>query len=176
MAGPVGCGGGSGGVECPAVVGGVGEAEAGESGEVGGGGEEGEVGGDAEPATRAGAAAAVAAAHQVGEFAFDFGSDGPVVGFPRGSRWRARAAVSLAVPLGGRNGAERAGLPLPGSASCRRAGPTRKRKQPEAPARRACGHLAAAGNAAWSRRTGAVTTVALPVALPATTRNRFAHP
>lgn len=63
---------------------GVGEAEGGESGEVDGGGEEGEVGGDAVPAAYAGASAAVAAAHEVGDFAFDFGSGGPVVGLPGG--------------------------------------------------------------------------------------------
>ena len=74
---------GSGGVEGPAA-GVVGQMEGGESGEVGGGGQEGEVCADAFAAVHAGAAAAVAAAHEVGEFAFDFGAGGPVVGLPDG--------------------------------------------------------------------------------------------
>src|SRR3954470_832943 len=81
----LGRGGGlSGVVDGPAAVWGVGEAECGESGEVDRGGEEVEVGGDAEPAAHAGASAAVAAAHEVGDFTFDFGSGGAVVGLPGG--------------------------------------------------------------------------------------------
>jgi len=57
----------------------MGQAEHGESGEVDGGGEQVEVGADAVQAARAGAAAAVAAAHEVGDFAFDFGAGGAVV-------------------------------------------------------------------------------------------------
>jgi hypothetical protein len=60
----------------------VGDAEDGESGEVDGGGEELEVGGDFDGAAHPGAASAVASAHEVADFAFDFRSGGPVVGFP----------------------------------------------------------------------------------------------
>ena len=60
----------------------MGEPEFGEAGEVDSSGEEGEVGGDAASAAHAGAASAVAAAYEVGEFAFDFGSGGLVVGLP----------------------------------------------------------------------------------------------
>src|SRR5262249_45045230 len=75
-------GGGSGSVEDPATVWSVGDAEGGEAGKVGRGGEEVEVSGDTGLAAHAGAAAAVAAAHQVGDLAFDFRSGGAVVGSP----------------------------------------------------------------------------------------------
>ena len=58
------------------------QAEDGEACEVGGGGEEVEVGVDSGSASGAGSSAAVAAAHHVAEFAFDFGSGGPVVVSP----------------------------------------------------------------------------------------------
>ena len=74
----------------------VGEAEDGESGEVGGGGEELEVGGDFVTAAHSGAAAAVASAHEMADFAFDFRSSGPVVGFP--------GRVGLVASGGGQSG------------------------------------------------------------------------
>jgi hypothetical protein len=60
----------------------MGEPEFGEAGEVDRGGEEGEVGADAQGAAHAGAASAVAASDEVGQFAFDLGSGGLVVGLP----------------------------------------------------------------------------------------------
>src|SRR5207237_8164181 len=63
-------------------VGGRAHAEGGEAGDVVGGSEESEVGVDLGFASHPGAAAAVFAAHQVGEFAFDLGAVGPVVGSP----------------------------------------------------------------------------------------------
>lgn len=61
------------------------QSEHGHAGEVGGSGEQAEVGVDFDPAADLCVAAAVAAAHQVAEFAFDFGSGGSVVGLPVGS-------------------------------------------------------------------------------------------
>ena len=59
-----------------------GESEHGEAGEVDGGGEQSEVGCDLGFAAHAGAAAAVAAAHQVGDLALDLRAGGLVVGLP----------------------------------------------------------------------------------------------
>ena len=60
------------------------ESEHGETRQVVGGGEEVEVGVDFGLASDSGSPAAVAASHQVGDLAFDFGSGGPVVGSPVG--------------------------------------------------------------------------------------------
>ena len=76
--------GGSGGVDGPAGVLVVGQAEGGETGEVDSGGEEDEVGGQTQPAAYAGASSAVVAAYQVRDLAFDFGAGDPVVGLPGG--------------------------------------------------------------------------------------------
>ena len=62
--------------------GGGAQAEDGEACEVGGGGEEVEVGVDFRGSSDAGLSSAVAAAHHVAEFAFDFGAGGPVVVLP----------------------------------------------------------------------------------------------
>lgn len=55
-----------------------------QSGQVGGGHEEVEVGGDLGLATHSGSPAAVSAAHEMAEFAFDFRAGGAVVGRPDG--------------------------------------------------------------------------------------------
>jgi hypothetical protein len=78
------CGAGSGGTEGPSAAGGVGDPEGGQAGEVDRGGEEVEIGADTQESPRAGTAAAVAAAHQMGDLAFDLGAGGPVVGLPGG--------------------------------------------------------------------------------------------
>ena len=67
------------------------KAEHGEAGEVGGGGEEVEVGVDFGSAANPCSASAVAAAHEVAEFAFDLGSGGAVVGAPGGVGLSVRA-------------------------------------------------------------------------------------
>ena len=72
------------------------EAEGGEAREVGGGGEEVEVGVDFGSSADAGSASAVAAAHEVGEFAFDLGSVGSVVGLPVGVGLSLRGLVASA--------------------------------------------------------------------------------
>jgi hypothetical protein len=58
------------------------QPEHGQAGEVGGGGEQVEVGVDFDPAAYSCSASAVAAAHEVAEFAFDFGPGGSVVALP----------------------------------------------------------------------------------------------
>ena len=65
-------------------VGGMSQSEYSETRQIVGGGEEVEVGVDFGLASYPGSPPAVAAAHQVADFAFDFGSGGPVVGFPAG--------------------------------------------------------------------------------------------
>src|ERR1700730_6023738 len=96
-----------------------GEPEHGEPGEVDCGGEEGEVGGDFELPADPGAAAAVAAAHQVADLPFHFGPGGLVVSLP--------GRVCLAV-AGGRQaglmGADGDGAAFPrgGALGCQRAG------------------------------------------------------
>jgi hypothetical protein len=74
----------------------VGKPQLGESGEVDRGSEESEVGADTQGAAHSSPTPAVAAAYEVGEFAFDFGSGGLVVGLPR--------LVALTVPGGGEAG------------------------------------------------------------------------
>ena len=69
---------------CPSGGGLEVEAEHGEPGQVVGGGEEVEVGVDFGSAPDPGSPPAVAAAHQMAEFAFDFGSSSAVVGDPDG--------------------------------------------------------------------------------------------
>src|ERR1019366_1889218 len=91
-----------------------------EAGQVDRGGEEGEVGGDLDQPTDAGAAAAVAAAHQVADLAFDLGPGGPVAGLPR--------RVLLAGAGGGEAGlvradGDRAAFSGGGALGCQRAGP-----------------------------------------------------
>ena len=71
------------------------QPEHGQAGEVGGGGEQAEVCVDFGPAADSCVAAAMAAAHEVAEFAFDFGSGGLVVGLPV---W-----VGLALPGAGQD-------------------------------------------------------------------------
>ena len=78
------------------MVWGVGQAEGGQAGEVDRGGEEVEVGGDTQLSAHAGAPTAVAAAHEVGDLAFNFRAGGPVVGPP--------GRVGLAGTGGGRLG------------------------------------------------------------------------
>lgn len=75
LCGSSGCGG-------PSCSGGVGHGEHGQAAEVDGGGEQREIGGDLGGAADAGAASAVAAAHQVGDLAFHLRSGGAVVGDP----------------------------------------------------------------------------------------------
>ena len=70
-----------GGPACGVVAG---QAEDRQAGEVCCGGQEFEVGGDLFEAAHAGSSAAVSASGQVGDFAFDFGSSGAVVGLPGG--------------------------------------------------------------------------------------------
>ena len=77
------------------------QAEGGEAGEVGGGDEQVEVGAHLRRAAHSGASCAVAATHEVTEFAFDFRSRRPVVGYEGGSDhegrreevWRAPATM-----------------------------------------------------------------------------------
>src|SRR5450631_113158 len=66
----------------PSWAGRAGHGEYGQACEVDSGGEQGEVGGDLGLSSDAGAAPAVAAAHQVPDLAFHFGSGGPVVRDP----------------------------------------------------------------------------------------------
>jgi len=73
----------------------VGEPEHAEAGQVGCGGEQGEVGVDLWPPADAGAAAAVSAAHQVGDFALDLGTGGGVGGFPVGVGLAGAGAAEL---------------------------------------------------------------------------------
>ena len=75
------------------LAGGTGESERGEACEVDGGGEQAEVGVDLGLAAHAGAAAAVFAAHQVADLAFDLGPGGAVVSGP------GRVGLSLACAL-----------------------------------------------------------------------------
>jgi len=87
----------------------VGDGEHAQAGEVDGGGEQGEVGGDLGAAADPGTATAVAAAHQVPDFAFHLGPGAPVVGNParitlpgagRGKLPRWLMAVAFIVCLG----------------------------------------------------------------------------
>src|SRR5512132_1374735 len=73
----------SGRLDLPAGAG-VAHAEGGQAGQVDRGGQQPEVLGNPDQATDAGAPAAVAAAEQVRQLAFDLGSGGPVVGQPGG--------------------------------------------------------------------------------------------
>ena len=72
------------------------QSERTEAGQVDRGGQEREVGGDLGDAADAGAAPAVAAAHQVGDLAFHFRAGRPVVGDPGGIAWAVRARASSA--------------------------------------------------------------------------------
>src|SRR5271169_2524303 len=71
-----------------------------EAGQVDRGGEQGEVGGNLDQSADAGAAAAVAAAHEVADLALDLGPGGPVVSLP--------GRVCLADAGGGQAGLVRA--------------------------------------------------------------------
>src|SRR5665811_1127777 len=72
------------GCYCPSPVGCRDESEGGEACQVGGGGEKVEVGVDFGSSPDPGFTAPVGAAHHMAEFAFDFGSGGPIVGDPAG--------------------------------------------------------------------------------------------
>jgi hypothetical protein len=74
----------SGRLELPAAAGGA-QPEGGQAGQVDRGGQQLEVLSHTHQPTDSSAAAAVAAAQQVGEFAFDLGSGGAVVGQPGGA-------------------------------------------------------------------------------------------
>jgi hypothetical protein len=85
--------------DCPGAVA-VGDSEHAEAGQVDRSGKQAEVSGDLDQSADAGAAAAVAAAHQVADLAFDLGPGGPVVRLP--------GRVSLGLPGGGQAGLVRA--------------------------------------------------------------------
>jgi hypothetical protein len=70
--------------DCPDAFGGAADAEDGEAGEVVGGGEQVEVGVDFCASSDSCSSAAVAASHQVSEFAFDLGAGLTVVVSPLG--------------------------------------------------------------------------------------------
>jgi hypothetical protein len=123
----------SAGVRRPGAVA-AGEAEHGEAGEVDRGGEQGEAGGDLDQAADAGAAAAVTAAHQVGDLAFHLGPGSPVISFPGG--------VCLGLAGGGQPGlvradADRAALPGSGALGGQRPAGSPGRPRRTGPSRRA---------------------------------------